>query len=361
MNSADASLVLSTTELTKLTAHAFPLSATTSIPSPALQDSLLSLLYRHTLPTPEQDPPPSPAKFLLLLSTLTQLFTITPWPSLRDSAHYIATKLLHTYPEADVRLQVIKQTLQCSTLSTNWAAIEEEPDPQPGIDEETGLTRSTSALQPHPIPLAPPQQLGALKAVAVDWLKDECATWIRGKIQSQEQAGGRIEGLDPSIITEASSGGRDENRDKNSDLPSLVDLLFPDNLPTLSPQGSTTPAPPDVDTNLESDAPDTFSSCLLDIPFYISTLNLLCIILPHLDLPSSSSDLGARISTHLNSLSTSSRFLLELLRHASSEEEEARAGFLAESRADIFALEDACARANTAWENTNRNPKMPAK
>jgi len=34
---------------------------------------------------------------------------------------------------------------------------------------------------------------------------------------------------------------------------------------------------------------------------------------------------------------------------------------LAESRADIFALEDACARANAVWENTNRNPKMPAK
>lgn len=348
LNSADASPVLSTTELSKLIAHAFPLSATATIPSPALQDSLLSLLYRHTMPTSERDAPPSPAKFLLLLSTLTQLFNITPWPALRDSAHYIATKLLHAYPEAAIRQQVITQTLQGSTLSTNWAEIEEEPNPEPGIDEETGLTRSTSALQPHPIPLAPPQQLGALKAVGVDWLKDEFAACIRVKTQSQGEAGRDPDGLDLSILAQASSAdGKDADKDKDVDSPSLLELLFPKDLPVLS--AATMTAPADQDPDLESDASDPFSSFLPDMPFFISTLNLICIMHPH--LLTSVPDLKNRVSSHVNSLSTSSKFLLELLQHASSDASAEDAEFLTESRADLFALEDACARARGILEN----------
>ncbi|KIX04404.1 uncharacterized protein Z518_05272 [Rhinocladiella mackenziei CBS 650.93] len=356
----DYSPRLSTTELTKLIAHSFPLSATPSIPSPALQDSLLSLLYRHTLSNQPTESQPSPAKFLLLLSTLTQLFTITPWTHLRDSAHHISTKLLHAYPDTEVRLRVISQTLDGSTLSTNWAEIEDEPDPEPGIDEETGLARSTSALQPHPIPLAPPQQLGALKAVGVDWLKDECAAWIRANAPDKEaRAPGESQGLNPSILT-PTVHSEVQREDNGIDTSSLLDLLFPKDLPTLLPGTATTPSAsiPASHSDPGLDEPDTMSSFLLDIPYFISTLNLLCVVLPHLPHGSSSSSIGltTRISSHINSLTSSSKFLLSILQHTTSSSPKDRDvgddgdAVLAESRADIFALEDACMRATAALE-----------
>ncbi|EXJ94332.1 hypothetical protein A1O1_02726 [Capronia coronata CBS 617.96] len=353
--------LLTTTELTKLIAHSFPLSATPSIGSPALQDSLLSLLYRRILSPSATEAPPSPAKFLLLISTLTQLFTITPWPALRDAAHYIATKLLHAYPDPKVRLEVIVQTLRGSTLSTNWAEIEDDldPEPEPGIDEETGLTRSTSALQPHPIPLAPPQQMGALKAVGVDWLKDEFAIWFRPKGaesgQSQiEQPLARTDGLDPAILMNSNVASETAG-EKDIDTSPLLDLLFPPGLPTLPPRTTTTDQPVDTD----SDGSETLLSFLLDIPYYIATLNLLCVLLPHLPPPSAPSsgttDPRARLSAHVDSLKTSSQFLLTLLQHATTasgaaESEGEGEDILAESRADIYAFEDACARATAALE-----------
>ncbi|EXJ84639.1 hypothetical protein A1O3_05309 [Capronia epimyces CBS 606.96] len=352
--------LLTTTELTKLTAHSFPLSATPSIPSPALQDALLSLLYRRIHSPSATDAPPSPAKFLLLLSTLTQLFTITPWPALRDSAHHIATKLLHAYPDPKVRLEVIVQTLRGSTLSTNWAEIEDDPDPEPGIDEETGLTRSTSALQPHPIPLAPPQQIGALKAVGVDWLKDEFANSIRHQdtgLASIEQPLARTEGLDLSTLID---GHADLDKDdaKDSRTPSLLDLLFPQDLPRFPPQPITSGQQSNTDP--EADDSDDLLSFLLDIPYFIATLNLLCVILPHLpsSSPSSTTDVKPRLAAHVRSLSTASNFLLALLQHATTSTAADQAEgtrvedteFLAESRADIYALEDACTRATAALE-----------
>ncbi|KIV87278.1 hypothetical protein PV11_02833 [Exophiala sideris] len=319
--SSDASPVLSTSELTKLIAHSFPLSAAPSIPNPALQDSLLSLLYVKALVNTTIDAPRIPAKFLLLISTLTQLFTITPWASLRDSAHHIASRLLHAYPDPNIRLQIITQTLRGSTVSTNWAEAFDDPDPEPGIDEETGLTRSTSALQPHPIPLAPPQQLPALKAIGVKWLKDEFFVWTRDKFG----------GIEPAFLTTA---GND-----TSEASALLDLLFPSDLETLSSET--------ISTDPES---DTLGSFLLDIAFYISTLNLLCIVLPHLR------SLDARVPKHIASLTKSSKFLGQLLEQATSasksrathEQGSNEDGFLDESRADIIALQDACTRANAA-------------
>lgn len=333
---ADASPVLSTTELTKLIAHSFPLSATPSIPNPALEDSLLSLLYRHAVSSTNTntypDTPPSPPKFLLLISTLTQLFTISPWASLRDSAHYIATRLLQTYPDSGVRLQIITQTLRGTTLSTNWAEIEDEPDAtEPGIDEETGLTRSTSALQPHPIPLAPPQQLGALKAIGVNWLKDEFVAWIRD----------HSTGLDPALLMSADANNTTASETEASPQ-LLLDLPFPTDLPALSR--------PPTSSDTESEA-DVLGPFLLDLPFIISTLNLICVVLPH------SPSLRSRAASHVASLTESAKFFVQLLQHATAEEEEGSDeqggdAFLQESRADIIALQDACNRASAVLRQT---------
>ena len=362
-------LLLTTTELTKLIAHSFPLSATPTIPLPALQDSLLSLLFKQTLATvaAPTTPQPLPAKFLLLLSTLTQLFTITPYPTLRDAAHYMATKLLHAYPDPAIRIRVINQTLRGSTLSTNWSEIEDEDitamekgPAEPEIEPETGLTRSTSALIPHPIPLAPPQQLGQLKALGVDWLKEEFVTWIGSRLHTDKEdtAPTVVGALDPVEVLSTPEEGV-KGKETDDETPSLVDLLFPPDLPVL-PNPTTSSAD-------DSDAADTLTDFLLSIPFYISTLNLSCVVLPHLH-PSSPAveSLKSRISTHLTSLNKSSQFLTEVLQHAQSSSVNAtsseqgedggptgggeEAGFLEESRADIFALEDACARATEAWE-----------
>ncbi|KAJ4512138.1 YAP1-binding protein 1 [Exophiala dermatitidis] len=362
-HAAPPSTLLTTTELTKLIAHSFPLSATPSIPHPALLDAQLSLLYRRILSPSANDAPPSPAKFLLLI------FSITPWPPLRDSAHYIATKLLHAYPDPKVRLDVIIQTLRGSTLSTNWAEIEDEdePDPEPGIDEETGLTRSTSALQPHPIPLAPPQQMGQLKAVGAEWLKDEFAIWIRrqeeaksdsntgqGQATVHEQPLARTDGLDFSVLSDGHTAAADGEEDSASDA-TLLDLLLPQQ--TLSGLRAASESGGQGESEDSTDS-DTLSSFLLDLPYFVATLNLLCVILPHLPPADSTtgSPLKSRINTYITSLSDSSRFLQSLLQQAAAAAQAQADGssnetaFLEESHGDMVALQDACARATAALE-----------
>jgi hypothetical protein len=337
-DTSDKAPLLSLAGLAQLVDHSFPLSAAPMVPLPALQDALLSLLYRHALAASQNSQSPlndhtlSPAKFLLLLSTLTQLFTITPWPSLRDSAHHIATKLLHAYTDQKVRLQVIMQTLQGTTLSTNWAEIEDEPDMNPGIDEETGLTRSTSALQPHPIPLAPPQQLGALKAIGVDWLKEECLGWLGSGTQ------GDGKGIDPKTLTSPVGAGSD---DKGLESP-LTDLLFPrEDLPTLDQSNP--------------DSADKLENFLPNIPFYISTLNLLSLILPHIPRDSDTA-FHERAESHIQKLASSLSFLTTLLDVATRDQNQgdSHVGGMQEytmsSRADIFALQDACERARAVLE-----------
>ncbi|KIW81924.1 hypothetical protein Z517_04950 [Fonsecaea pedrosoi CBS 271.37] len=378
MTPSEAEVLLTTSELTKLIAHSFPLSATPSIPLPPLQDSLLSLLYKRSLAVSSAPttPQPSPAKFLLLISTLTQLFTITPYPSLRDSAHYIATRLLHAYPDPTVRLQVIAQTLRGDTLSTNWAEIEDDLEatepPAPGIDEETGLTRSTSALQPHPIPLAPPQQLGSLKAVGVDWLKEEFSQWIRARTQGLAEEGAPVVGaLDPAAVLmtpEDATSEAEATEDRDDITAALVDLLFPPDIATFTVSSTSSTTASTSATLPEEPSPDKLSEFLLSMPFYISTLNLICIVLPHLPLSQHpTSMLKARISAHLSSLNKALDFVVELLEHAQTSASttasgeggmrggagDEQEGFLEESRADIFALQDACARATGVWEKVN--------
>lgn len=369
-NPASTTSLLSIPAIAQLIDHSSPLSATPAIPSAALLDSLLSVLYRQALTISKRGEPqeqhtpaagapapavPTPAKFLLLLSTLTQLFSITPWPSLRDSAHRIASQLLHAYPNPSVRLQIIAQTIEGSTLSSNWAEFEEDPNPQPGIDEETGLTRSTSALEPHPIPLAPPQQLGVLKAVGVDWLKDEVVTFLKGTRSHQASVSGSAateQGLNPDLITDETHEAEIKGNES-----ALLDLLFPKDLPSLDvhPTGGSAAA----GENEEED--DKISDFLLHIPFYISTLNLLSIILapqPQAGSPASTSNSASftdRVSAHVSSLGASLKVLTSLLSHASASSIAGDgsgdgSAYLAESRADVFALLDAYERVRVILE-----------
>jgi len=220
------------------------------------------------------------------------------------------------------------------------------------------LARSTSALVPHPIPLAPPQQIGQLKAIGVDWLKQEFATWIAVKPrQGEEDTSGAtvvVGGLDPmELLLTPEISDSEENKESTDVKRPLVDLLFPTDLPALSNGTQSSPAAIPTEETQDADALPEF---LLSIPFYISTLNLLCIILPHIQ-PTPA--LKSRISSHLNSLSKSSGFLTEVLGHAQASggngledagEDDDSAGVLEESRADIFALEDACARAKVAYD-----------
>jgi hypothetical protein len=351
---------LDSTALTKLLAHSFPLSATPSRPLPALQDALLYLLYRQSRYLSSMAPQdqagkafPTPAKFLLLLSTLTQLFTLTPDPNHRAVTHATATTILHAYPNSLVRLAIIKQTLRGTTFSTNWSETYDENTsaehaPKNEIVEETGLRRSISATLPHPIPLAPPQSLPQVKAIGVDWLKDEFLTFLRHFQITEKDASekGTEPGLNPMATLIPDNGTE------------LLDLLLPTDM--LSPLQPTTAA------SKSSTTTDALSEYLHYIPLTISTLNLLCIIIPHLSLGLNKSasntlveKLRNRVEMYITAQKGSMGCLMEILSLAQShsgggggngDQEEGTEDVLAESRGDIFALEDASLRAKAAWE-----------
>ncbi|KIV93834.1 hypothetical protein PV10_05019 [Exophiala mesophila] len=313
--------------------HTAPLSASPTIPNPALLDSLLSLLYRKTVVSGDaeisssSDSRLSHAKFLLLLSTLTQLFTITPWADLRDSLHYVATKLLHAYPESATRLQVVAQTVQGSTLSSNWDEVEEEPTPVPGIDEETGLTRSISALQPNPIPLAPPQQLGVLRSVGVDWLKDEFLTRLRQESPDAKK------GLGLDLLA-------DGEHEFSSARTQILDVLLPDDLPSLASIAKTHAST----TSSAHDEDDSVSDFLLNIPFYISTLNLLYVVAPQLS-SEKFVEFTRRARGFVKTLNSSLEYLSSILKQiGDTGDNQGQDNYLLESLGDVNALQDSLQR-----------------
>lgn len=212
--------------------------------STAAIDSVLSLLYlifclppasTPLSPTPIRTSPESPLTApltrtetviesqTLLLAThtlLRDIFTTNPDPSIRDNAYHIASHLLHSHCQRETRLHIIRILL--------------ETDP-------------TLAISPiHEA------QNGNLKAIGVDWLKDEL--FPTPAVQSM------INKLEPSTERGLFIS--------NLDSP-LLDLLFPpvskiEHVPTTS-----------VTEQEKEEIVERFAA---ELPFYISCLNLLWLL-----------------------------------------------------------------------------------
>lgn len=140
-----------------------PLSETPSLPNPSVQDALHSLLYVGIACKPSEFINSQDSSgFIKLLSILTQTFTITPDLQSRDDAHFIATKLVRGRENVEDCVNIIKQTILCSTLGLN-----DEP----------------------PVPLATPFTEGALRAIGVNWLKDSLVAHITATNPAEETFG----------------------------------------------------------------------------------------------------------------------------------------------------------------------------
>lgn len=259
-----------------------PLSNLPNLPNPAVQDALHSQLYQMLLSSPTI-PHWNQNLLINLVSTLTQAFTITPHPQLRDDAHHLATKLLHEQSDAETRIAIIKQTLRGYTTS---------PDP------ETANTQ---------IPLSTPFAQGSSMAVGVDWLKDEMLMFLKSPSPPNDEP--HIHGINPSIL---------ENDTE------LFGLLFP-------------PIPPPLSTTTSEQNPsdrEAQDTILLSMPFYISALNLSFVLLSN---DSSHSD--ALLGMATNFLSSLESWRDSLVQQMSQDDDDVK-----QSVPDIFALEDACWR-----------------
>ncbi|RMZ76489.1 hypothetical protein DV738_g4955, partial [Chaetothyriales sp. CBS 135597] len=267
------------------------LSKDVTIPFPALQDALCSILYQQLEPSPGSglSGSTSDGDSSTLVAMLTQSFTAGQDAQTRDDTHHIATKLLHRRQPASDRIEIIKQTIHCTA------------EPVRGL----------------PIALCPPYLQGTLKAVGVDWLKDEILLRLgQTTLESNDESS---LGLDPSVLEQDSE---------------LASLIAPD-IPVLV-AGSPVEA-------------DTTTDVLLSLPYYISVLNLACILLSRTSIDNNGSDISKRAERVVRGVEKWSDYLIEQMRV----DEEVMG-----SASDIFALEDACGRAKTllgkARENTGR-------
>ncbi|KAK5938360.1 YAP1-binding protein 1 [Knufia obscura] len=190
--------------------------------TPAI-DSILSLLYTiFCIPVvyPAGRPSSSVENETLLLATyniLQDIFTSCPDADLRDNAYHIATHLLHAHCQRATRVKIIK-----------------------------GILEADVAAAVSPIHEA---QAGNLKSIAVDWLKDEIYP-----TQAMQTTMSRI---------------RDQS-DRGLPLSTLVelgDLLFPAKQIERIPVASPDPA--------QEQTMELFAA---ELPFYISSLNLLCLV-----------------------------------------------------------------------------------
>ncbi|RMD43827.1 hypothetical protein DV735_g1355, partial [Chaetothyriales sp. CBS 134920] len=250
-----------------------PLSEDVVIPLPSLQDALCSILYQQPKLAPLDAS--SDLDFGALIATLTQAFTTGQDAQTRDDTHHIATKLVHQRQSASDRIEIIKQTIQCTAA-----------EPVNGL----------------PIALCPPYLQGTLQAVGVDWLKDEILLRLD---HTTPEPNDLAPGLDPSVLEQD---------------PELASLIAPD-IPALE-AGSPVEAA-------------TATHILLSLPYYISVLNLACILFSRTSI-NSGSDVFKRAEWVLGRVEKWSGYLVDQVRV----DEEVMG-----SASDIFALEDACGRA----------------
>ena len=263
------------------------LSANPILPSPPVQDALCSILYQALLQADSKFVNSlSESAYQTLCAMLTQIFAISPYPQTRDDAHHIAKRLLQAQESPKLRMKVVKQLLRCSYKSD---------------ENET-------------IPLAPPYSEGTLKAIGIDWLKDEASKHIQHPTPSlHDTIPVSANGIDPQVL----------ETDKD-----LERLVFP-NIPALTTQR-------DVD-------PDVTTSVLLSLPFYISILNLACILFSGstpINLPKTLQHAEAMLS----GLKAWKDYLVDQLTQDDA---------VKDSASDIFALEDACLRAGNVLVKSN--------
>jgi len=276
--------------------------------SPPAIDSILSLLYLTFCtpsPTTRTHTVESETLLLAVYNILQDIFTTCPDADLRDNAHHIASHLLHGHCQRGTRLKIIRGSLEA---------------------EATAL----SAV--HEI------QAGNLKAIAVDWLKDEI--FPTGAVQSMmSRMDERDRGLPLGTVTD------------------LAELLFP------ATQIGDDPGV-DGDPALEQ-VVEKFAS---ELPFYIAGLNLLCLVgKNHEDKElgteatgSASASIPPATEASLDVMLVRGEVMLEKLEKwkdflvgrlakgkvaGTAEEREERVEVEGVSLSDVFALEDALGRA----------------
>ena len=230
----------------------------------------LHVLLYHVSISETKRTPDNESILVELISILTQTFSTNPYAQLRDDAHHIATKLLREHCDPETRLAIITQTLNRFAES------------------------SRQDVATSNIPLSTPFTEGMLKAAGVDWLKDEF-------IRYQTQTTDGNSGIKPAILeTDAE----------------LSALLFPQ-VPSIA-----------------ASSPDAQDKVLLLLPFYISILNLCCVVLSN-----TSSGGNAALRDKAKALhSDLSPWLEDLLKQSASSED------VKQSLPEIWALDDAHGR-----------------
>lgn len=208
--------------------------------APAI-DSVLSLLYLIfcTPPASTGRPTQSVDNETLLLATyntLQDIFTSCPDADLRDNAYHIATQLIHGHCQRETRMKVIKGILEADVL-TAVSPIHEA-------------------------------QVGNLKSIAVDWLKDEIYPTQATQKMMSRIADEKDHGLPMSSVAE------------------LASLLFP------------AKQIPDVPgSSSEQDREQAMEGFAADLPFYIASLNLLGLVArSHEEQESSAGGVGGSTS-----------------------------------------------------------------
>ena len=235
-----------------------PLSDMPKIPNPAVQDALHSLLLQAITSETWDLSMIDPTSYTRLMAILTQAFTITPDTQSRDDAHYLATKLLQIQPSSDLRLATIKQTI------TGEVKLQDVPsNPE---DQTT-------------VPLATPFTEGALKAVGINWLKDDILASLSPQQQAPSDSAATMkpphQPLKPSIL--------------ETDRILSVLLFCPRVPPT-----------PSVKSDSNSLSPeDNVNNFLLSIAHYIALLNFCSVLISRIRNIKSPSPLstGANVST----------------------------------------------------------------
>lgn len=254
-------------------------SATTSAAAPE------TLSRTDTIATESQ------TLLLAMHNILRDIFTTMPDPDLRDNAHYIASHLIHGHCRRDVRLKTIKSLLEAD-----------------------------SAAEISPIHDA---QRANLKAIGVEWLKDELFPTPSVSGMMQRLTDERERGLEISAVIE------------------LLELLFP---------AQKVPKVPETSDEQTQDAMGVLAE---ELTFYVSGLNLLCLLAGHenaaeRDVEPTKDELRILKTGRgfLEALSGWRKYLVAELANAKNESGQIELEGV--SMTDIFALDDACARASEA-------------